>query len=305
MNRIIKIFIYLIITILVLVFIRSIIIDFVYFKNRRVQLVDTFSTIPDMSTNIIFKLTEIDPLNSNCKFDLLIIKYDSFPNRNDLQIIIEEGNVLNAGSMLISETNNVLSRAVVHLENPIVQKINNLFAVTYEKKDIEINLSDCLRGYFYPFDVYRFRVRLHIPEYKSFGSVYFLLNEPRYIHSRPISIVSYGRKMTPINNSVFVSLYRPFYQKSLTVIVILFLLIIAIGQFILLLLKSEFDMLAILGLNVSIIFGIIGLRPLLAPDNIDFVPAIDLSFLIILILTFINIIFVIIRQKRSRLINSQ
>lgn len=298
----------LLVFIFVILFILTIIVDiymdFVYFGKRTVQIVDSSTAEIDYSTKFIFKLNKIEPLNGNCKFDLIIKQYDSLPlpKRDSFQIFLEEGQVMRFESGLVSEPNSILSRIAVMFEYPITQKMNSLYEHTYEKKDIELNLSDCKRGYFYPFDSYTFRIRLHIPNLNSYNCVYFLLDEPSYIHSRPVSIISHGRELTIVPNSVYVSLYRPFYQKIFSIIVILFLLIIEVGQLIFILLKLHFEPIEILSLNISILFGIIGLRPLLVPDNIDFVPLIDLSFLSIIILTFVNIILVLLNKRKA---NSQ
>lgn len=249
--------------------------------NQPVSIVDSVDY--NKNSSLVVIVQKIDPNNGIANVDFKFRKFDKNLSQSNLsqskiKVIVHSGGVINFGDYLSPDYDSILHRTQFIMDPPTISEYDKINELYYEKKGIPIKIEEIHKSYLYPFDKYFIQLNFMIQDEEGNlldSIIYFKLEDSEFTQTNPIANIAYGKKMVIVSNSLCVFLERPNYQIILTLISIFLPVLIILWSF------KVTKSIQILGLNIAIILAMPDLRNLIVPSNLNFVPLLDFSFVVI------------------------
>lgn len=263
--------------------------------NQPVSIVDSVDYNKNSSLVVIVR--NIDSNNGIANVDFQFRKYEkkisqSNQSQSKIKVIVHSGGVINFGDYLSPDYETILHR------NQFIMDLSTISenVLIYEKKDVPIKIEEIHPSYLYPFDKYRIQLNFVIQDEERNlldYVIYFKLEDSEFTQTNPTANIAYGKKKVIVPNSLDVLIKRPNYQIMLTIISIF------LPVFIILWSLKVTKSIQILGLNIAIILAMPDLRNLIVPSNLNFVPLLDFSFVVIWAAALLRLFLSIYQSSRN------
>ena len=258
--------------------------------NQPISIVDSVDYNKNSSLVVIVR--NIDSNNGIANVDFQFRNSQSNQSQSKIKVIVHSGGVINFGDYLSPDYETILHK------NQFIMDLSTISenVLIYEKKDVPIKIEEIRPSYLYPFDKYRIQLNFVIQDEERNlldYVIYFKLEDSEFTQTNPTANIAYGKKKVIVPNSLYVLIKRPNYQIMLTIISIF--LPVFIISWSLKVTKS----IQILGLNIAIILGMPDLRNLIVPSNLNFVPLLDFSFVVIWAAALLRLFLSIYQSSRN------
>ena len=240
----------------------------------------------DHDGNLIVNIKNINPNNGVATLDVTYVTDDI--DKGKVELWIASGGVTIKENKLTYDVDTELHRVPVVMDSPTVFVWGETKRATYKQLNTDIKIDQRSQGYFYPFDRYviQFSFAVIDKSQKTLNpTLWFELEDPRYVHAAPLPLVSHGEKSVVVPNSLTITLVRPTYQKSFLALSML----MGLGCVVWSLYKITYtsvdamESLSLLAFDFTVLLAVPALRGVFVPSNLQFAPLFD--FFVVLIWT--------------------
>jgi hypothetical protein len=236
--------------------------------------------------NLIVNIKNINPNNGIATLDVTYVTDDL--DKGNIELWIASGGVTHVDGQLTYDVDTEMHRVPIVMDSPSIFVWGQTRRATYKEHDVDIKIDNRTPGYLYPFDHYDVEFSLAVIDKAQntlYPTLWFELEDPRYVNETPHELVSHGHRSVIIPNSIAVVLDRPMYQR----IFLGLSMLVGLGCVVWSLYKITYtevdgmEALSLLAFDMTVLLAVPALRGVFVPSNLQFAPLFD--FFVVLIWT--------------------